>query len=316
MTAPADLFAHRRNAFDVSDEVDTTDAEAVAAAVGDIFRARYDQAASARLLSRMFRECTALFRGQNPAFHACDTAYHNLQHTLDVTLAMARLMDGHERRQAAGPRLGERLFLLGVATALFHDIGYLRRVKDSKHVNGAEYTQQHVGRSARFVSMYLRQLGLGDLSGVAADLVHFTGYERGVDGIRLPGPEYRLLGNMLGSADIIAQMSDRCYLEKCRDRLYPEFELGGLAGAGSALFASPSQLLRKTPDFYRGALHRLQDTLAGVYQCAETHFGGQNLYLEAIEQNMRHARRIGDDGDIEALRRQPPPSFCGPPRGS
>ena len=47
----------------------------------------------------------------------------------------------------------------------------------------------------------------------------------------VPPGVYRLLGNMLGSADIIAQMSDRCYLEKCRDRLFPEFVWGGLASA-------------------------------------------------------------------------------------
>jgi hypothetical protein len=47
---------------------------------------------------------------------------------------------------------------------------------------------------------------------------------------------FRRLGNMLGTADIIAQMADRCYLEKCRDRLFPEFVAGGLASvAGVAI---------------------------------------------------------------------------------
>ena len=72
---------------------------------------------------------------------------------------------------------------------------------------------------------------------------------------------------MLGTADIIAQMSDRCYLEKCRDRLYPEFVAGGLAHSGSgevpstAKFLSAEDLLRKTPDFYRIAQQRLTGQL-------------------------------------------------------
>ena len=37
------------------------------------------------------------------------------------------------------------------------------------------------------------------------------------------------VGHLLGTADMIAQMADRCYLEKCRDRLYAEFVLGGVA---------------------------------------------------------------------------------------
>ena len=67
------------------------------------------------------------------------------------------------------------------------------------------------------------------MADIAADLVHFTGYERPVKTIQMPSLTYRLLGNLLGSADIIAQMADRCYLEKCRDRLYPEFVTGGIA---------------------------------------------------------------------------------------
>ncbi len=65
---------------------------------------------------------------------------------------------------------------------------------------------------------------------VATKIVHFTGYEVQFDPdparrpARSPG---RSLDRFTG--DLIAQMSDRCYLEKCRDRLYPEFVLGGIA---------------------------------------------------------------------------------------
>ena len=60
-------------------------------------------------------------------------------------------------------------------------------------------------------------------------IVHFTGYELDLDMIELDDPRDIICGHLIGTADMIAQMADRCYLEKCRDRLYKEFVLGGVA---------------------------------------------------------------------------------------
>jgi len=130
--------------------------------------------------------------------------------------------------------------------------------------------------------------------------------------IKLPGPEFRLIGNLLGSADILAQMADRCYLEKCYDRLYPEFVRGGIArkrhqdGSEEIIFASAADLVFKTPRFYQGATQRLQQDLGGCYSYIESHFNGQNLYFDELERNINHARAIAGDGDIAMLRRHPP----------
>ena len=76
-------------------------------------------------------------------------------------------------------------------------------------------------------------------------------------------PVLRRIGEILGTADIIAQMSDRCYLEKCHDRLYPEFVLGGIArrkrpdGQIKVIYKSGKDLLSKTPAFYVNAMKRL-----------------------------------------------------------
>ena len=85
-----------------------------------------------------------------------------------------------------------------------------------------------------------------------------------------PAPIFRLVGSLLGSADIIAQMSDRCYLEKCRDRLYPEFVAGGITRKKThngevVVFESPEDLLRKTPSFYQNASKRLDKDLQGAF---------------------------------------------------
>ena len=98
---------------------------------------------------------------------------------------------------------------------------------DTLHRNGAEFTRTHVGRSAQCRVRYLPTLGLADWVPVATQIVHFTGYEVPFDQIRLDDPRDRKVGHLVGTADMMAQMADRCYLEKCRDRLYPEFVLGG-----------------------------------------------------------------------------------------
>jgi hypothetical protein len=303
----------RRSEYDVSDQVNTTDPSAVRREVRRVFLELYPTASEA-IVSRAFADCTRLYRGDYPGYHGCDTGYHDLQHVLDVTLAMARLMDGYERGRERPEPIGERLFGFGIVTALFHDIGYLRHRNDTRHRNGAEYTLRHVSRGARFLDPYMRDIGMPDLAPLAGRIIHFTGYEIPVQRIQVPSLMFRTLGNMLGTADIIAQMADRCYLEKCRDRLYPEFVEGGLATADStpvrtpsALFSSPQDLLNKTPGFYHTATVRLTDHLGATYRYMKNHFDGRNPYLDEVSKNIRYAERVTANGDLGLLRRVPPP---------
>ena len=304
-------FMPRRNDYDVTDRVNTTDPAAVNAEVNRIFLELYPKA-STHLINRCFRDLTRLQAGEYPGYHACDTDYHNLQHSLDVTLAMARLMDGYERTQTRGPELGARLFRFGIVTALFHDIGYLRKFNDTRHRNGAEYTLKHVSRGAKFLEDYMNRTGMAELAPIASRLIHFTGYEKPIEKIDVPNLSFRLIGNMLGTADIIAQMADRCYLEKCRDRLYPEFVEGGLAARDesdqrvSVVFRSVEDLMQKTPRFYKTARLRLNEHLGGAHGYMEKHFGGQNLYLDEIDKNMQYASAVAEQQDLSLLRREPP----------
>jgi hypothetical protein len=300
----------RRNDFDVTNTVNTTVPQEVSQEVSRIYQDLY-QRDTPEDVARAFTDLERLYRGVYPGFHECETDYHDIQHVLDVTLAMARLMNGCVRSNRAST-LSERLFRLGVVAALYHDCGYIRYRKDTRHQNGAEYTLVHVSRGARFLQDYLPTIGMGDLASAAAGTVHFTGYEIPVEKIRLPGPEFRLVGNLLGSADILAQMADRCYLEKCYDRLYPEFVRGGIArrrnrdGKEEVLFSSAADLIFKTPRFYQGATKRLRQDLGGCFNYVEHDFGGQNVYFDELEKNINHARTIAMEGDISMLRRRPP----------
>jgi hypothetical protein len=299
----------RRSDYDVTNSIKTTDVATVAAEVRRIYLDLYRKGDVAAL-NRAFTDFAALYAGEHPEYYACDTGYHDVQHVLDVTLAMTRLLDGY--RRAGREPLDERLFCLGVILALYHDSGYIRHRKDTKHHNGAEYTLTHVSRGARYLRAYLPQIGMADLAPIAARVVHFTGYEIPIDKIRISLPIHRVIGNLLGTADILGQMADRCYLEKCYERLFPEFVLGGIArrknaqGQEEIVFASADDLIAKTPDFYESAAHRLDAVLEAAYRYAEPHFGGHNYYVEAVEQNISYARKIGSGGDVSQLRRQPP----------
>jgi hypothetical protein len=105
-------------------------------------------------------------------------------------------------------------------------------------------------------------------------------------------------------------MSDRCYLEKCRDRLFAEFVDGGLAARDkddlrpSIQFKSVDDLVAKTPSFYRSALARLDDQLLRSYRYAEEF--GRNLYMETIERNIQFAAEVAQQRDLSLLRRLPP----------
>jgi len=306
----------RRNEFDVTNQVKTTDAAAVSSEVQRIYLELY-QDPIPEVLTQAFGDLIRLYKGKYPGYVSCETSYHDTQHVLDVTLAMARLMDGYERTSHGTEQFGERLFRLGIITALFHDCGYIRHKKDTRHHNGAEYTLCHVTRSGMFLKEYLPKVGMPDLASVAAELVQFTGYEIPVQQIKVPSLIFRLLGNLLGSADIIAQMADRCYLEKCHERLYPEFVLGGIArrrngdGSVEVVFESADDLVIKTPDFHRVANKRMDESLGGAHRYVQRHFGGQHLYLEEMDRNLRFAKTIAEKRDLSLLRRRPPKSLCG-----
>jgi hypothetical protein len=157
------------------------------------------------------------------------------------------------------------------------------------------------------VSAYLRSVGLARYSGAAAAIVHYTGHERPAEAIRMDGALPRRLGQMLGTADLMAQMADRCFLEKRRDRRYAELVAGGVAGQ---LIRSAGELVRRTHEFHLRALRRLDLQLARAYDYAERHFGGQNLYLEAMQKNARHAQLVASAGEEGRLRRRPPAALA------
>ena len=201
---------------------------------------------------------------------------------------------------------------MGLLLALFHDIGYLRAHGESAS-NGAEFTRNHVTRSAHFMDQYLPTIGFGHWTHITSQVVHFTGYERSFEqiGAVITDPRDIKLGHLLGTADMIAQMADRCYLEKCRDRLYPEFVLGGVAvpmgtGGRGVKYASGLDLLRQTPIFIEMTRSkRLDEGFDRAYRYVEPLFGGRNPYIESIESSLKFLRQVLRSESWRLLRRNP-----------
>ncbi len=69
---------------------------------------------------------------------------------------------------------------------------------------------------------------------------------------------------MLGSADLLGQMSDRAYLEKLLF-LYKEFREAGIPG-----FNTEFDIIRKTVDFYEITVQRLRGPFAEAYGSPRT----------------------------------------------
>lgn len=303
----------RRNDYDVTNTVQVSKPATVRSAVRDLF-AKTFPGASFDSLWLAFYDFERLFSGRYPNYHGCDTTYHDQQHTLDMTLAVARLIAGYEQSVEPADRLGAERAQMAVVVALFHDSGYIRhKERDRDYRNGAEFTMQHVSRSADFLRRYLPELGLGKRAGVASMIVHFTGYELDLDEIELEDPRDIICGHLIGTADLLAQMADRCYLEKCRDHLYREFVLGGVAiehskpGEYRVRYTSGEDLLKKTPFFYQQVSRdRLNKKFNRVYRYIEVLYNGKNPYVDAIRANMTHLLRIIETNDWSQLRRDPP----------
>ena len=302
----------RRSDYDITNTVRVSSPASVQLAIEQLFASQWP-ATDTKPLRRAIAQFAAMFSGRAPGYAGVDTVYHDLQHTLDVTLTMARLCVGYERQVEQLWKLGGERALAGVIMALFHDVGYLRRTSETAQRNGAEFTRTHVSRGVEFLREYLPTIGLGDWAEPASQVLHFTGYEVPFSELVLKDARDVRLGHLLGTADMITQMADRCYLEKCRDRLYPEFVLAGMAlpytnaSAEQVRYASGVDLLRHTPEFVADTrAKRLDGEFHGAYRYLEILFDGRNPYMESIDRNLQFLGQVLRSESWRMLRRNPP----------
>src|ERR1700738_1638753 len=70
-----------------------------------------------------------LFHGKIPQFQPCDTAFHDFDHTMQATSAVADLLAAHRQNSFLAP-LQQRDWEIAIAAAILHDSGYLKRRND------------------------------------------------------------------------------------------------------------------------------------------------------------------------------------------
>jgi len=238
-------------------------------------------------LNILFKDTIRLFEGRYPGYQSCDTEYHNLQHTMDVLLAIARLIHGGA---VNGCHFTEKGVFLGLAGALFHDTGYIL-TRDEVGA-GAQYTLTHIDRSIDFLKRYFSEKGFSGKDMDACEgILNCTGLNVNIPRIHFLCSENEILGKMLGTADLLGQMADRAYLEKL-PFLYREFLLANIEGIGTEL-----DFLDSTPGFYNVTLERLNNDLGGVGAYMHHHFHvrwgiDENLYTRTIENHMRYLKHI------------------------
>ena len=232
-----------------------------------------------------------VFRGGYPGYRASTNAYHDLDHTMLVFLAMARLTHG---AIVGGCSLSDRGIERGVIAAMFHDIGFIQSEDDTEGT-GAKYTTTHEERGMQFARSYFADKGFDPEGAEAvATLLHGTCLRQDFDTISFVDKEGLLLGQLLGTADLLAQMGDRVYLEKLLF-LYREFD-----EAGITMYADELDLLDKTLGFWELMKKRLAGPLGGVCQYARQHFKArfgvdEDLYEDAIERQIAYLQEVLTD---------------------
>ena len=302
-----------RSLLDATNTVSIGDEQAVADATDRILAQCFGAGSFDReLLHASFTLVGRLFAGEHAGYLACDMPYHDLRHSLDTALVMARLIAGYRSEQGASPGvLTPEHGLLGVLLSLLHDTGFIRKTSEAA-LCGPQLVAEHESRSVEFARSYLGTTSLAKHAALASlifatqlgpDLKEFfTGYE---------GPAITL-GQMLGSADLLSQMSDRFYLERCFYHLYPELVLGGrdrvrtADGQEQLLYRDAFDLLRKTPGFYENIVRkRLNQDFQQVARLLAVHFAGDDLYAEAIHRNLDRFARMVAEGRFGLLLREP-----------
>ncbi len=186
-----------------------------------------------------------------------DALYHNVEHTMLVTIAGHDILRGRALRSDIPA--GDYAHM--IIACLFHDIGYVRgilpgddadgcvidaqghKVKLPRGASDAALTPYHVDRSKLFIKHRFDDIALIDADRIC----------RAVEGTRFPGNMPADLDDvdeevaLLRAADLIGQLGDPHYIRKA-NALYYEF---GEAGLNAQLnYGSPADLVDRYPQFY------------------------------------------------------------------
>ena len=186
-----------------------------------------------------------------------DALYHNVEHTMLVTLAGHDIMKG---RALLVPTLPSDYAHL-IVSCLMHDIGYVRGILKGDGPDGyvidasgrkarlprgssdAALLPYHVDRSKLFVMEHIATSDVLDAARIAR-AIEFTRFPTSAEADDEGNEE----GSLLRAADFIGQLGDPHYLRKA-NALYYEFD--ELSMSKQLGYASPADLVDLYPQFYQ-----------------------------------------------------------------
>lgn len=261
------------------------------------------------LIRQVHSDIEEFFSGEHPGFGANKSRYHNLKHTYSVVLATVRLLHGlhHE-----GLVLSDDMITQAMLSAYFHDLGMLPQAEEKKDEE-ATLVRFHEQRSMMILDDYLHKHNLAaSYRDNCATLINYTKLDWEADEALSQNSQLHTCGQVVGTADLVAQMADRYYLESL-PLLFHEQQDGGIDSHTSAI-----ELMLGTIDFHENIIKkRLQDPLGNMALSLRTHFIkrfnlDRNLYLERIALNLKYLEMITEDCAMDLkcwskyLRRNPP----------
>ncbi|HZP68833.1 MAG TPA: HD domain-containing protein [Pseudolabrys sp.] len=185
-----------------------------------------------------------------------DALYHNVEHTMLVTLVGYDIMKGRALLTPTQPADFAHVLI----ACLLHDIGYVRGIlkgdgPDGYIIDGkgrrttlprgssdAALLQYHVDRSKLFVMDRINGSELLDAERIA-HAIEFTRFPASTE----PDGNGSEEGSLVRAADLIGQLGDPQYLRKA-NALYYEFEEVGLNKQLG--YGSPADLTDLYPQFY------------------------------------------------------------------
>jgi hypothetical protein len=242
----------------------------------------------------------------------CDMLYHNLDHTVMVTLAGQEILRGKQLNEG---KLGPNDWLTYTLATLFHDIGYVKGVckKDrfGKYDNGqgklvnvseegtsAVLTPYHVDRSKLFVMERFGDHPTIDYKQII-ECIEMTRFP-------VPNTNYHqktaTLAGLTRAADFIGQLGDPNYLLKIPALFYEFEELGTNKLLG---YKTPSDFRKSYANFFwndvrpyiESAIHYLRVTQEGKQWISNLHshvFESEHSYQAFLNEEKTLKKKTVD----------------------
>src|SRR3954454_24285431 len=214
--------------------------------LGSFMRRRFDEP-SARIVESATRTAMECIGNS-------DALYHNIEHTMLVTLAGHSILSGRYLHA----HLSAEDYVHVLIACLAHDIGYVRGLFEEDDEDGfvvdAAGSKVSLPRGSSDASLMMYHVDRSKLY-VMRRLQHIPGLDperiaRAIEGTRFPareGQEYDDDASILRAADFIGQLGDPNYLRKA-NALYHEFEEVGMNRQLG--YDSPADIVNRYPQFY------------------------------------------------------------------